>query len=637
MKRLLSLLLALIMLFALSVPAFASVATFGSTGSGSNPFNPRGYYVYLKDGSKYWLSSKFNTPSSTASDELGHTVQYTGTESGLDFIDAEKIDKLYSITDRNPTPGYKYLVAYSKDSSSKSLATVPGFQDKIQTPGRYGVTDPNGSAGWTIPITFEFEPGTVYEFAYLRGMQANNGVTCVISEDKSGYLKMPLTSEEQVAFDKYKNDEYQYLTSASQNADGEWELTFVPMRYRIQTYADVSAWTSESEKAHELLDSITSADIANHKYREENVENLRSLVTEYDERVESTVKKYLKVEADKAIEEMVAAIELAYNDVLNDTPTLADLTKYNKALAEAKTLYNVSKDNVGTSNGQYGKEQVEKLNETITTAENTVGEYTKQSIVDAQTTALERAIAAVKASMVVEGELRFYDSTTGVTVIAKAGSLPENAKLFVGQYGENESLYSKTRDKLDSSPSYILIYEIRFYVGQVEVKPTEQVKIQIPVGDDMKFEIRSLNSNGESVYLNSKFAGETQVFNSDEMGLFAVLLFDENTEKPSKDNGSSSSSDEKVDVLKKTDTDKDKQQEVNQLKEEEEKTQQIKEREPKKRETSPLSTDGVDLSKITRDLNSNEIVLVGAGMAVLGVCCGAFEYIRSKREEDLFV
>lgn len=179
---------------------------------------------------------------------------YTGTYSGTATIPAIKADgsdyTFYVYIDKNPKAYKDYIVLY-KDNSQ-----VSGLSQYIGTATRSALTfDPSGqSYVWAVPITIPrssniLEPGHHYEFAFLRGLQANNGVTCVIDSANTGYLAAPMTSDEQKQYDAHKNDEYYYRQYAqiydlsspvdspsyiSTNSEGK----FYSMRYSFDTDKD---------------------------------------------------------------------------------------------------------------------------------------------------------------------------------------------------------------------------------------------------------------------------------------------------------------------------------------------------------------------------------------------------------------
>ncbi len=634
-KRVLSLVIAIIIIATTSIPAFAAVWAFGATGSGNNPFNPRGYYLITKDGTSHWLSSKFITPSDgyEKTEELGRAVKYTGVVSGLDYVKAEDVDRLFVATDRNPTPGHKYLVGYSKNGKSKPFKKINGFSDMIKTPGRNNPAnaDPNGGQGWCIPIELDFTPGTYYEFAFLRGMQANNGTTCVIDEENRGYLKVPFTAEEQKRFNLYKNEEYQYISDYTKNEDGTYELSFVPMRYSVQTYADMSEWENAAANAQAFLDSITPSDYTSGKYIKSKVENLRAVLSQLTAEAE-VVKKTLQAEADKSQEAMAAKLNSALLKAKSNEAD-SDFTAYNKALSEAKALYAKVKNNTGTSIGNYGANEVRNLADVISHAESTVLPTSLQSVVDAETSSLNSAVALVKKSLVTEEQLVFYDKATGIYVTVSKGALPSGTTLYVGEIEGSSIIYSGIRKSLKSEPKGMTAYEIKFFKGDEVIKPNGRVKIQIPVLSTMNAENTSVGyvtGSGEKTsakIVASSIANETQMFTTDSMGTFVVIEFKNANDKA--ENGFS----ETTKLLVNTNELQNEKHE-NEMREEEQKVQENKKPELVDKEKENEESKGFELDSIKRQTDEEDIILVAGGSAGLGVLMGAAAFIKFKREKE---
>lgn len=634
-KRVTSLIIAFVIITSTSVPALASVWAFGATGSGNNPFNPRGYYLKTKDGTSHWLSSKFITPTEgyEKTEELGRGVMYTGTVSGLDYVEADDIDRLFVSTDRNPTPGYKYLVGYSKDGKSSPFKKISGFSDVIKTPGRNNPAnaDPDGGQGWCIPIDLEFAPGTYYEFAFLRGMQANNGTTCVLDEENRGYLKVPLTADEQKWFNLYKNEEYQYISDYTKNDDGTYELTFVPMRYSIQTYADMTEWETAAANAEAFLSSVTQADYDSGRYIKSKVENLRAVLNQLNAEA-VTVKKTLQKEADKSQETMVAKLNTALSKAMDNTID-TDFTAYNKALSEAKTLYEKVKNNTGTKIGNYGVNEVKNLADVISHAENTVTQTSTQDAVDAETSSLNNAIALVKKSLVTEGQLVFYDKATGIYVTVPKGSVPSGTTLYVGEIESSSIIYSQVKKSLKSDPKSMTAYEIKFFKGDEVVVPSGTAKIQIPVLSTMtaaNTSVGYVSGTGEKIstkIISSSLANETQMFSTDSMGTFVVIEFMNVTDKAK--NGASST----TQMLVKTNEIQNEKTE-NEMKEEEQKQQELKNPELSDKKRKDEDSKGFSLDSIKRQTDEDDIILVAGGSASLGMLLGIVAFAKFRREKE---
>lgn len=634
-KKLLSLFILIAIIVSVSIPAYANVWTFGTLGGGSNPFNPKGYYLKTKDGSSYWLSSKFITPAEgyEKQEDLGRAVVYTGTLSGLDFVEADEVEKLFVSTDRNPTPGYKYLVGYSKSGMSLPFKKISGFSDMIQTPGRYNPAnaDPNGGQGWCIPIEIEFTPGTYYEFAFLRGMQANNGTTCVIDKENRGYLKAPLTSEEQQWFNIYKNEEYQYISDYTKNDDGTYNLTFVPMRYSIQTYADMTEWETAASGAHDFLNSITQSDYDSGRYIKNKIEDFASILASLESQAES-VKKTLQAEADKSQEQMIAKLNTALSEAKSNAAN-TDFTEYNNTLSEAKTFYNKAKNNTGTDVGNYGVNEVKNLADTITNAENSINRTSSQASVNAQVSLLKNALAAAKKSLITEEQLVFYDSATGIYVTVPKGGVPSGVSLYVGEIEGSSVIYSGIKGSLKSEPKSVTAYDIRFFKGEEEIHPSGSVKIQIPILSTMTAAntyigyVSTSGTNTSAKIISSLVANETQIFTTDKMGTFAVIEF-MNAEDKAK-NGDSST----TQMLMTTDKLQNENGET-ETREEEQKEQELKTPELSDKQKENEQSKGFSLDSIKRETDDEDIIIVAAGSAGLGVLLGIVAFGKFKREKE---
>ena len=367
-----------------------------------NAFNPRGYFVTLKSGGgSQWLRSTFYTGfyrsgsggqgggtgdgGASGKDELGHSnVTYTGVEEGLDFVDAADVDTIYATFDHNPTPGKDYMIGYSKDEQAAQLQAIPNFTNYIGTPIRPGPKDPAGGAWWSIPVHLtlgktnedgsvdSMAPGTLYEFAFLRGCQANNGTTCVLMPGDApgtvkGYVLAPFTDEERAVYDAHKYDEYEFITAilpegSSRDKTVDHTIETVPMRYRVQTYADLSSWYEADvyKEVETFLAGVSEADYAAGKYARENVEDLWMTLDSLNEEAENSVKYQLQKDAEWTILQMLDDLRAALQTAKQPHP-LVDFSNYYASLNNAEALYNDVKDNTGTAVGQYRPEPITAL------------------------------------------------------------------------------------------------------------------------------------------------------------------------------------------------------------------------------------------------------------------------------------
>ena len=109
-SRIISIILIVVLALGLSTTVSSAITwEFGSSGSGRNPFTPRGYLVDTNKG-RHWLNSRFNNS--------GPVVKYTGVENGVDYLEAEPDGggtyTFYAMTDRNPWPEKSDWIGYGK-------------------------------------------------------------------------------------------------------------------------------------------------------------------------------------------------------------------------------------------------------------------------------------------------------------------------------------------------------------------------------------------------------------------------------------------------------------------------------------------------------------------------------------------
>ena len=492
-RRILTALLMTAVIFSGTVQCFADVWEFGTSGKGRNPFTPRGYLVDTDNG-QHWLSNLYNNS--------GSVIKYSGVRNGVDYLEAKKSDgsnyTFYAMTDRNPYSDKKDWVAYGKKYmfAYKDGVRISNFTDYIQTPARRGdKVDPSGNGTcWVFPIEgFELKPGSLYEFGFLRGMQANNGITLVLAKndkgDYTGYIQQTsagLTAEEKARYNSEKDKEFEFISSwKKKDNDGGFTVNTVPMRFSVQTYADISKWKDASKNAHEFLDSVTDKDFREGKYKRQNIKNLTALLEEYDRTAKKEVRKMLQSAADRKMTSMIGELNAMLKKAKSDKPQPADMDKLEKTLDEAKKLYDKTSANVGNDVGQYGRIEVENLGEEIRKAEK-LDKYNTQSEINSQVRVLEEAMTEVRASRVMKEQIPFYDKVTGIYVVAPADSLPENTKMIVRVMGRETDEYAAARKHLSKSEQEAKYYAMAFYDGDEKIDPDEAVRVEMPVADEIK-------------------------------------------------------------------------------------------------------------------------------------------------------
>ena len=533
LSRITGIFLILIMLW-ISAAAIvnADVWEFGSDGPGQNPFTPRCYLVDTEKG-QHWLSSTY--------DNSGFYVRYSGVRNGVDYLEAKKSDgsnyTFYAMTDRNPWPkdssrvgyGQKFLFAY------KNGRRISDFNDYVQTPATRGdKVDPSGQGTcYVFKIEgFELEPGCLYEFGFLRGMQANNGITLVLAEDKNGnpigYIQETdegLTSEERSKYMDERYDEYEFISSWYKNENGSgYTVNTVPMRFTLQTYADMTEWEKAADKAQAWLDSVTEKDFTSGKYKRSNVEQLRILLTSLNKKAKDEVRFKLQPAANASIKSMKNELNAMLQKAQSDKPEPADISSLEEKLKEAKALYAKTSVNVGIDIGQYGQIEVEKLKEEIDKASK-MDKYYPQNVLNEEVEALDYAMTEVLASKVMEEMLVFYDKVTGIYVVAPVDSLPEDAKLFVRVMGTETDDYKSMEDNLSEKETEAVYYRIQFYQGDRKIQPTKNVEVQMPVPDIISEKgstVYSADAKGNLRKMNSAKANGMHFFRTEKLSAFVL-------------------------------------------------------------------------------------------------------------------
>ncbi len=508
----------LLLLAGLTIPAGAVTWEFGTAGKGENAFMPRGYLIAAEDG-LHWLSSRF--------DNSGSTTMYTSKLNGVSYIDATKVDgsgyTLYAFTDRNPLV-YQYLIAY------KNGELIPDFSSYAGAPGRLSGLEGLGSgANWAIPIQgFQFEPGCYYEFAFRRGMQANNGVTLVFSNDGLGYIQNPETEEEIAKYEADKDKEYQFISSYWREdlEDGSYIYNFnlVPMRFTVQTYADVTIWETAAEEAQAFLDSLAPGAVDGVTYHQENIDNLTLLLENQQEQIQRSVRTKLQPEAEELMAAMVEELDQALALAQSSSLLRSDISILEELLADAQSLYQTASGNVGTGKGQYAQNRVEELAAAIAAAQ-ALHDHSPQAAIDNAITDLRSAIVQTYNSVVREEMQILYDQASGVSVLAPMGALPEDAVLYVDEVEDNIPSAQPVRQALGDTAETVAFYQIQIMSGDQVVQPTQEVDVQLVLtGDQAKraVTVYAADSADTLARISSVTTGSRLLFQTDQLGVFAL-------------------------------------------------------------------------------------------------------------------
>lgn len=537
------LILALVFSCAFCISASAQVWVFGSSGQGQNPFTAKGYAIKTESGKIQWLYSKFDNGGYDENGNMnmqdGGTV-YTGTDNGVQYINAAKADgttyQLYAFTNRNPLV-YNFMFAYQKKSQNGDFTPVANFTSRLGTPIRTStnLTEfPNGiNQQWAIPINnFVFEPGTLYEFGFQQGMEANNGISMVLQDDGAnhyyGYLMSPYSASEQALYDKMKNVEYQFISSYTKvEGTNYYNVNFVPMRFSVQTYADLTAWNTAAAKAQTFLSGITQSDYVSGRYKETSIDNLKAELASMQNEAQTQVKYQLKAEADQSIADMTNKINADINTAKTETGVFSDMTKLNEELTAANNFYASAEENIGTQVGNYNKEAVDALKQTISKA----GALTKedlQSDIDKAVTNLENAVIDVKSSQIQSDKIILSDFVTGIKVILNRGSVPDNVSLIVNRVDAADQRHKPIEDSIGTGVQNIEIYYILLFSGDKKIQPSQPMTIQFPVPDTMKSSDISLYYAGDDFKAETISSVRTESIvaaESSDIGYFSLVSF----------------------------------------------------------------------------------------------------------------
>jgi uncharacterized repeat protein (TIGR02543 family) len=198
--------------FAFAVSAYAGVVAFptrpimtGGGSGGAGEVSPNGFSLSGDQAGKPlvgdWLPSLYSNAGWMAVYGGGNTY---GTQSVVD----SGSQTLYAYVDKNPSSVANGAFIFANQDEIR----VPASAFTFEVPFAYRIIGDN-SDGWRIPFTLDLAPGSTYAFGFLRGLTANNGVTCVIDAGATGYLQNPADSE-LAWYEARKNDVYQYREHA---------------------------------------------------------------------------------------------------------------------------------------------------------------------------------------------------------------------------------------------------------------------------------------------------------------------------------------------------------------------------------------------------------------------------------------
>jgi len=268
------------MLLATPLSAFATVLPFsatppggGGTGGGVGEVWPWGWAVPTKQanpnafviGDEYEMLPTRDTRWMDA-----------GTHTFLAWVD------------KNPAINKPYLVMKKNGVAVEQFSDGSAWMDHISAPVRNfgppyptfvsyatttsvlpseGTTFTAGNNCWYIPVYgVELDPGAEYQFSYLRGLRANNSVTCVTYESTStpglllGYIQQNGIFTYPDELDQYNAkqwDTYEFRNPYVTYDNGQ--PVFEDFVFNVRTYADLTAYESALATASARVDA---ADLA---------------------------------------------------------------------------------------------------------------------------------------------------------------------------------------------------------------------------------------------------------------------------------------------------------------------------------------------------------------------------------------
>ncbi|MDV3425977.1 MAG: hypothetical protein LIR50_02155, partial [Bacillota bacterium] len=327
-KKILTLILSMVLVLSMSMQVFAATAPFGSSGGGSNSFNPRGYSIV--DGDKQvWLQSNYThqalsgkTAAAAWSDNItgqyyvtsGDKQMYAWLDKGQSFTNLPYVNHFTS--DSNVDVRYFFVVSINDGpfvsvpyaiAVANNLKDSTGNIDAAKGLSAFGtairsVTDPDGHTNdWVYPLSFTLKPGTKYTFAYLRGFVSNNGMSLILSKDTTadgqagyaGVLQYGTTDAERAEWEAHKLDMYQFAKTVTPLGDstqfkdattGNYlkvnSVEFKDFYHTCQTYADLTALNDKLTEATTFVNGVTNNDYKLGNYRKTSVQALNTLIAE---------------------------------------------------------------------------------------------------------------------------------------------------------------------------------------------------------------------------------------------------------------------------------------------------------------------------------------------------------------------
>lgn len=447
-KKLLSLLMAIALLSALSIQSFASTWYFGTTGSGSNPFSARGYSILEdtnNDGKKenVWLQSHYthsapagNVPGAIWSDTITGTYYVTSGEKQMyAWLDKGQSPNSFDFplqrgfTSDSTVDVRNFFMVSINDGGFVSVISVAAKgKDAFGFAVQSGITSPDNNTGWVYPLTFNLKPGTKYTFAFTRGFVANNGISLILAKDvtsdgKVGYTgqiqcdrtnnKYYCTPSEMAEWSTHKLDMYQYAysftklgTIATDPNHFVYSVDFRDFYHTCQTYADLTTLNSVLTDATTFANGVTDNDYKLGNYRKKSVDALKAIIAEINSK---QMKQELQTTVDSYTDKLTKALAYAKEPAILVKGITLDKNRADITTGDSLTL----KAAVTPSNADDQTVIWKSSNENIATVENGV----------------VKALSAGDVTITATSEDGGYTATCAIAVKAPVTIVPAAAPL----------------------------------------------------------------------------------------------------------------------------------------------------------------------------------------------------------------
>lgn len=580
-KRLITLIMSAVLMLSITMPASAMTSVFGTAGSGSNPFTPRGYSI-VEGGTQYWLDSNYMHNYKRPSDNVHSAVWSDSTNPANPltkiYYVASGDKKMYAWVDKGQlTSGYNlpYQRGFTTDSgvdvrnfflvsindgpfvtvpyaeaAAKNLKDSNGDIDATQGLSAFGyanrsVIDPDGCTNdWVYPLTFTLKPGTKYTFTFARGFAANNGMSLILSPDKtadgqSGYtgvLQGPtLTDAERAEWTAHKSDIYQYvygltpLGTGVNTAKTVYSVEFKDFYHTLQTYADLTALNSILTEASTFANNVTDNDYKLGNYRKSSVEALKTLIDQINAKTD--LKEELQTSVDALTKQVSDALDYAKEPAILVKGITLNNNRADIYVGDTLTL----KATVSPENADDPTVTWTSSNSKIATVEN--GVVTAVSAGDATITAKTAdggytATCAIAVKQQVS-TINAADNNGSVTGL-DGTTLPSGTSFIVSQINqsENTSKYDTASKSIALSSAtqgkeLLGLYEFTLKNGNTTIEPDGYVQVRIPIPENLRgrtgLDIVRINSDNSIALMHAASDGTYLTFKTNHFSVYGII------------------------------------------------------------------------------------------------------------------